>query len=173
MNEESNKIEVTFDLETSVTKGGSYHKYNVRAISEQAMDFINADSNIGFLSNEKRTKVCEEYMRMFAVDYWARTIPELRFHHAYHVRMFPPIGSALVRFCITKPREVSVYLDGYCMLGMINVNKNAIKDAYWEVWFVESGTTERFNFNNHEKMMASIHDYCFDSELHKLLLNNK
>lgn len=69
----------------------------------------------------------------------------------WEVKIIPPFGGAIIRFLVANSRGwVSVYLDGYNMLGGVR------GEAYWEVYDGED--IERFKIGESEQMMARIEE---------------
>ena len=78
-------------------------------------------------------------------------IPPLRFKEDWEVKIIPPFGGAIIRFLVANSRGwVSVYLDGYNMLGGVR------GETYWEVFDGED--VERFKIGESEQMMARIEE---------------
>lgn len=90
------------------------------------------------------------YEQNFETRKWMGEIPHLNFKEHWKVKVIPPFGGAIIRFWIDcEDKHVSVYLDGYDMLGWM-------EQPYWEIYNGED--TERFLFGEHEQMMARIEE---------------
>ena len=74
----------------------------------------------------KRCDVKSLYDTTFETHQWADDIPPLRFKEEWEVQIIPPFGGALVRFLVSaNDKLLSVYLDGYNMLGGVR------GEIYW------------------------------------------
>ena len=65
----------------------------------------------------------------FEWDKWENLIPLISWPDGWLVKAIPPFGGAIVRYIIQTPTypRVSVYLDGYDLLGYFG-------EPYWEVY---------------------------------------
>lgn len=91
------------------------------------------------------------YDETFEVDKWIKQVPRLRFKEEWEVKIVPPFGGAIIRFLVSaNDKFLSVYLDGYNMLGGVR------GETYWEVFDGED--IERFKFDKSERMMARIEE---------------
>jgi len=69
-----------------------------------------------------------DHDRVFQADRWRKEIPAIKFPSDWEVKIIPGFGGAIVRFLVNVgDRGVSVYLDGYDLLGAVNA-------PYWEVY---------------------------------------
>ena len=66
-----------------------------------------------------------DFDEAFETREWIGKIPVIKFPPQWEVQIIPPFGGALVRFRIND--KVSVYLDGYDLLGIEG-------KPYWEVY---------------------------------------
>lgn len=99
----------------------------------------------------KRCDVKSLYDETFETREWAGNIPSLRFKEEWEVQIIPPFGGALIRFLVSaNDKFLSVYLDGYNMLGGVR------GEIYWEVFDGED--IERFKIGESEQMMARIEE---------------
>ncbi len=77
----------------------------------------------------KRCDVKSLYDATFETREWVDDIPSLRFKEEWEVQIIPPFGGALIRFLVSaNDKFLSVYLDGYNMLGGVR------GETYWEVF---------------------------------------
>lgn len=91
------------------------------------------------------------YDETFEVDKWIKQVPRLRFKEEWEVKIVPPFGGAIIRFWVfANGKRVSVYLDGYNMLG------GEVNEPYWEIYDGED--IEQFAFGANERMMARIEE---------------
>jgi hypothetical protein len=72
-----------------------------------------------------RILTAAEFDRAFETLKWIEKIPAIKFPPEWSVQIIPPFAGTLVRFRING--KVSVYLDGYGLLG-------AEFSPYWEVY---------------------------------------
>lgn len=80
---------------------------------------------------------------------WCKRIPFLKFPPDWAVRIVPPFAGAIVRFEVEKAgKYISVYLDGFNMLGMWN-------GPYWEAYPINSDTY-RVDMKDTEKLIDAI-----------------
>ena len=99
----------------------------------------------------KRCDVKSLYDKTFEAHQWADEIPPLRFKEDWEVKIIPPFGGAIIRFLVASRHGwVSVYLDGYNMLG------GRQGETYWEIYNGED--IERFKIGESERMMARIEE---------------
>ncbi len=74
--------------------------------------------------------VADKYHTEFDSSNWIKKIPYINFPKSWCIKIIPPFGGAIIRFLVSKsPDEkgVSVYLDGYSLLG-------AWDEPYWEIY---------------------------------------
>jgi hypothetical protein len=93
------------------------------------------------------------YDRAFEARKWCDLIPPLEFPSTWKIKMVPPFGGALARFCVvTEFGKVSVYLDAYDQLGCMD-NK-----PYWEIYpgSNEYGDPDRFQMNETTELIDGI-----------------
>ena len=89
--------------------------------------------------------------KAFEWDKWMREIPAINFPQQYAVRVIPPFGGAIIRFCVKSGNgSISVYLDAYDQLGCMN-NK-----PYWEIYPAASGDPERFDMDDTAGLLNGI-----------------
>ena len=95
---------------------------------------------------------------------WLKEIPFINFPSDWSVKMTPPFAGAIVRFRIRKKqtaeatklkkdlnistKEVSVYLDGYDILGSYGA-------PYWEV-YPYNGDTRRVEMDDTDELIKCI-----------------
>jgi hypothetical protein len=76
----------------------------------------------------ERISTTAKYDRVMETREWSASIPPITFPSDWQVHIVPPFAGAVVRFVVVKGDSyVSVYLDGYDMLGIEN-------EPYWEVF---------------------------------------
>jgi hypothetical protein len=91
-----------------------------------------------------------EIEQVYEWDKWIRTIPAIRFHADWDVRIIPPFGGAVVRFVVANEEyDVSVFLDCYEVLG-------ATEEPYWEIYPDEEGDACRFLMDDTAGLMNGI-----------------
>lgn len=88
---------------------------------------------------------------------WAKELPYLHFKQEWNVKIIPPFGGAIIRFCIDyNGKHASVYFDGYSELGyMCDENDEPI--PYFE--FYDGDDCYRYYMNESEKMMEDIEKF--------------
>ena len=75
-------------------------------------------------------------------------IPALHFEKEWDVKIIPPFGGAVIRFCIEyNGKHVSVYFDGYSELG-------CVPEPYWE--YYDGEDCHRYLMDESEQMMTDI-----------------
>jgi len=75
---------------------------------------------------------------VFEWDKWLKEIPSIEIPPNCRIRVIPPFGGAVVRFCvISEFGSVSVYLDCYEKLGCWEI-------PYWEIYPSADDDVERF-----------------------------
>lgn len=97
---------------------------------------------------------CEE---VFEWRKWIQEIPFIKFPSSWEDQIIPPFAGAIARFRIRKaPHDkdyISVYLDGYNMLGIwYEKDKPA---PYWEVYPI-GGDTYRCDMLETDKLLSAI-----------------
>lgn len=94
---------------------------------------------------------------------WMRKIPPLKFKEEWNVKIIPPFGGAMARFCIDyNGRYVSVYLDVMSRLGwMVDDNDEPI--PYWELYAPDAADKDekfddvnRYYLNETDELMKDI-----------------
>ena len=79
---------------------------------------------------------------------WMNELPYLHFKQEWNVRIIPPFGGAIIRFCIDyNGKHASVYFDGYDELGFVG-------EPYFE--FYDGEECYRYLMNESEEMMRDI-----------------
>ena len=79
---------------------------------------------------------------------WGARIPALHFEKEWDVKIIPPFGGAVIRFCIGyNDKHVSVYFDGYSELG-------CVPEPYWE--YFDREECYRYYIDESEQMMTDI-----------------
>lgn len=97
------------------------------------------------------TKVICEYDRLQETRKWMQELPYLHFKKEWNVRIIPPFGGAIIRFCIDyNGKHVSVYFDGYDELGFV-------REPYFE--FYNGEECYRYLMNESEEMMRDIENF--------------
>lgn len=99
----------------------------------------------------QKMKVSLEYDTAFHTKRWCDLIPAIKVKEGWWVRVVPPFGGALARFCVSKKGlrdSVSIYLDGYSLLGATEV-------PYWEVYPYD-GDTFRCKMEDTKQLVKAI-----------------
>lgn len=102
---------------------------------------------------ETRRKVGLEYDRVFDSGRWVEQIPHLHFPAGWSVKIVPPYLFAVIRFeAYSGQGKVSVYLDGYGMLG-------SVEEPYWEIYpGDENGEPSRFSMSETSAMLSAVQE---------------
>lgn len=88
---------------------------------------------------------------------WCARIPALHFEKEWDVKIIPPFGGAVIRFCIDhNGKHVSVYFDGYSELGYV-LDKNDKPIPYFE--YYDGEDCHRYWIDESEEMMADIKNF--------------
>lgn len=117
----------------------------------------------------KHLERCEASAKMYTAFEWDKymsTIPEITFPDGWRIKIIPPYAGAIIRFIASfKNKEISVYLDGFHMLGVYSF-KSEERVPYWEAYPINGDTfrcdmkdvnelihamKEEFNNNNKQK----------------------
>lgn len=103
-----------------------------------------------------RYKVALDWDDAFESMYWISKIPFLKFPQGWLVKPIPPFMGAIVRFLVTTEElgehRVSVYLDGYSLIGSFGFEKNQ-PIPYWEVYGTD---IYRCDINDTDQLMQNI-----------------
>ncbi len=96
------------------------------------------------------------YQNEFEHTKWIEKIPYISFPSEWQVQVIPPFGGAIVRFRIKHPNEnyVSVYLDGYDLLGIYYTEENGF-EPYWEICPYEDDVY-RCKMNDTNELLEAI-----------------
>ena len=88
---------------------------------------------------------------------WGSIIPALHFEKEWDVKIIPPFGGAVIRFCIGyNDKHVSVYFDGYSELGLMYDDEgNPI--PYFE--YYDGEDCHRYYIDGSEEMMSDIKNF--------------
>ena len=98
--------------------------------------------------------IISKYENLQECRKWASEIPALHFEKEWDVKIIPPFGGAVIRFCIDhNDKHVSVYFDGYSELGYV-VDKNGKPIPYFECYDGEE--CYRYFTDESEQMMKDI-----------------
>lgn len=82
---------------------------------------------------------------------WSRELPKFKFDSNWEVKIIPPFGQAIVRFCIDyNSKHVSVYFDAYDELGCVG-------SPYWE--YYDGKECYRYLLGDEEEMMEDIRKF--------------
>ena len=96
----------------------------------------------------RRTEVERDY----EYSKWNRDIPFLQFDKDWQVKVIPPFGGAVARFCVKYEKAwVSVYLDCYDSLGYVGV-------PYWEIYPYDDDDTFRCGINETDELINAIRE---------------
>lgn len=80
---------------------------------------------------------------------WIPKIPAIQFPMEWAIKVIPPFSGAMARFLVqAEGKSVSVYLDCYGVLGVMN-------EPYWEVYPYD-GYTFRCVMNDVEGLLTAI-----------------
>ena len=91
-----------------------------------------------------------EVHKLFEWDKWIKEIPAIPLKFGWSIRVIPPFGGAIVRFCVIKNDiSISVYLDCYGKIGFM-------AEPYWEIYPSENGEPERFFMNEIDELSDGI-----------------
>lgn len=105
--------------------------------------------------NDHKLPISLLWDKTFEAMQWKEEIPYLKFKEEFEVKVLPPFRGAIIRFNIkNKENSISVYLDGYNILGMAHL-KNV---PYWEIYPNIQGETERFLMNDTYGLMKAIEE---------------
>lgn len=105
----------------------------------------------------EESKIISDYERLQECRKWGREIPALHFEREWDVKIIPPFGGAVIRFCINhNGKHASVYFDAYSELGYVyDEYDNPI--PYFE--FYDGEDCRRYYMNESEQMMEDIKNY--------------
>ena len=101
----------------------------------------------------ERWEAGKEYDDVFEVFKWKKTVPYIQFPEVWEVKIIPSFGGAIIRFQVRLPymtdeESVSVYLDGYNMIG-------SMSGPYWECFPIER-VAVRFDIESVDMMLKVI-----------------
>jgi len=101
----------------------------------------------------ERISTTAKYDRVMETREWSASIPPITFPSDWQVHIVPPFAGAVVRFVVVKGDSyVSVYLDGYDMLGIEN-------EPYWEIFTPnEDSFPRRCPMDDTDTLIALIHE---------------
>ena len=98
--------------------------------------------------------IISKYEQLQECRMWGTRIPALHFEKEWDVRIVPPFGGAVIRFCIDhNGKRASVYFDGYSELGYV-VDKDCNPVPYFE--YYDGKECYRYYIDEAEEMMADI-----------------
>lgn len=126
---------------------------------------MNNDEFNNFASSHPKLSkqlLAAQYEAQFESRKWTTEIPFIQFKSDWLVKLLPPFASAIVRFKVKKKNsdhEVSIYLDGYNLLGYFYVDNKP--SPYWEIYPDSSGDTSRFEMNDIDGLLNAI-ERCFE-----------
>lgn len=85
---------------------------------------------------------------------WLKEIPYIKFPGSWEVQIVPPSLGAVIRYRVKldgtpDDNDISVYLDGYDVLGCFG-------EPYWEIYPAEDGDTERFALNEIDDLIRGL-----------------
>lgn len=105
----------------------------------------------------EETMLISKYESLQEYRKWMKEIPALHFEKEWDVKIIPPFGGAVIRFCIDyNGKHVSVYFDAYSELGwVVDENKNPI--PYFE--YYDGEECYRYYMYESEQMMEDIKDF--------------
>lgn len=88
---------------------------------------------------------------------WLKKLPWIQFKPEWEVKVIPPHTLATLRFLVKKAGSsddnlVSVYFDGYSMLGSFNWPSI----PHWEIYPDEEGTNSRFEMSDTKGLLEAI-----------------
>ena len=95
-----------------------------------------------------RYKAAAEFDRAFETREWIKRIPYIKFPADWEVQIIPSFSAAIARFRVNN--KVSVYLDGYDLLGCYG-------EPYWEV-YLHKGDVYRCAMNNVDDLIVAIQE---------------
>ena len=92
--------------------------------------------------------IISKYEKLQECRKWGSEIPALHFEKEWDVKIIPPFGGAVIRFCIEyNGKHVSVYFDGYSELG-------CVPEPYLE--YYDGEDCHRYLMDESEQMMTDI-----------------
>ena len=100
-----------------------------------------------------RYNASRDFDEAFESREWIGKIPVIKFPPQWEVQIIPPFGGALVRFRIND--MVSVYLDGYDLLGIEG-------EPYWEV-YPHEGDVFRCDMNDVDGLLKAINESILEN----------
>lgn len=105
----------------------------------------------------KETMIISQYEKLQECREWGAKLPSFNFEKEWNVKIIPPFGGAVIRFCIEhNGKNVSVYFDGYSELGWVMDDQdNPI--PYFE--YYDGEECYRYYINESEKMMDDIRNF--------------
>lgn len=88
---------------------------------------------------------------------WAEELPYLHFKKEWKVKIIPPFGGTVIRFCISyKDKWVSVYFDGYSELGSM-IDERGCCVPYFE--YCDGEDFYRYPMDESDRMMNDIESF--------------
>lgn len=96
----------------------------------------------------KRDVASRNFDIAFETREWVKKIPAIKFPQHWEVQITPSFAGALVRFRVNN--KVSVYLDGYDVLGIEG-------EPYWEV-YPHDNDVFRCGMNDIDALLKAISD---------------
>ena len=109
--------------------------------------------------NLDRIKISCDMDRAFEFTKWSLEIPWIKFPGHWIIRVLPSMTFAIARFRVSingMKYSVSVYLDGYNLLGVYGYPKAV---PYWEVYpYNENEATFRCGMNETDKLLEAIEE---------------
>jgi len=100
-----------------------------------------------------------EYDEVMETRKWSLDIPFIKLKETWEIKIMPPALGAIIRFLIKNGgKKVSVYLDGYDMLGSVG-------KPYWELFSMQTQETVRFGVDETARLLEAIDREIYIKEL--------
>lgn len=105
----------------------------------------------------KEHEILHQYEVLQEHRKWIKELPYLNFKKEWDVKIIPPFGKAIIRFCIDyNDKRASVYFDGYSELGFM-YGEEGEPIPYFE--FYDGKDIRRYLMDESEQMMKDIEEY--------------
>jgi hypothetical protein len=114
----------------------------------------------GIAMKSKRDEIwrnAKKYDEVVDTHEWMDKIPFIKFNPEWEVKAIPPYSGAIIRYIVKKgDNTVSIYLDGYDILGYVG-------EPYWEIYPYENDVF-RCMMNETDLLIQAIADSFEDME---------
>lgn len=145
-----------------------------KCLLKEHMDIKKLASNLEDEINKYMTKGLRErheaLVKMsvaFEWDKYIAIIPEITFPDGWRIQIIPPYAGAIIRFrAFFNDKEISVYLDGFNILGYYKCENDKESVPYWEAYPID-GDTFRCNMKDVDELINAMKEEFKGDNEHK------